>query len=126
MEHRPGADSVHPADRDGFNLAAQRAASSDGELDVEYRVIQPDGEVRWFAARGSGTAEGSDRRLTGVTLDITARNAAELQAAKDRSALTNLTRVSTLGQLSASIAHQLNQPLAAILGNAEVAAKMVG
>ena len=119
-------DIVHPADRDGFNLAVQRAASSGGELDVEYRVIQPDGGVRWFAARGSGTAEGSDRRLTGVTLDITARKAAELQAATDRSALTHLTRVSTLGQLSASIAHQLNQPLAAILGNAEVAAKMVG
>jgi signal transduction histidine kinase len=119
-------DIVHPADRDAFNRAVQHAASRGSELDVEYRVIQPDGEVRWFAARGSGTPKGSDRRLTGVTLDITARKAAELQAAKDRSALTHLTRVSTLGQLSASIAHQLNQPLAAILGNAEVAAKMVG
>jgi C4-dicarboxylate-specific signal transduction histidine kinase len=119
-------DIVHPADRDSFNLAVQRAVSSGSELDVEYRVIQPDGEVRWFAARGSGTVNGSDRRLTGVTLDITSRKSAELQAAKDRSALTHLTRVSTLGQLSASIAHQLNQPLAAILGNAEVAAKMVG
>ena len=60
-----------------------------------------------------------------MALDITERKAAELQAEKDRAALTHLTRVSMMGQLSASIAHQLNQPLAAILGNAEAARKML-
>jgi len=117
---------VHPADRESFNLAVQRASAGGGELDVEYRVIQPNGEARWFAARGRGARNESGTRLTGIALDITARKLAELQAAKDRTALTHLTRVSTLGQLSASIAHQLNQPLAAILGNAEVASKMLG
>jgi len=80
--------------------------------------------VRWIAARSR--AENGDReRLTGVALDISARKAAELQAEKDRAALTHMTRVSMMGQLSASIAHQLNQPLAAILGNAEAARKML-
>ena len=58
-------------------------------------------------------------------MDITERKLAELRAVEDRAALRHMTRVSMLGQLSASIAHQLNQPLAAILGNAEAARKML-
>ncbi len=53
------------------------------------------------------------------------RSAAEAQAEQDRAALAHMTRVSMLGQLSASIAHQLNQPLAAILSNAEAARMML-
>jgi C4-dicarboxylate-specific signal transduction histidine kinase len=63
--------------------------------------------------------------LLGVAVDITERKLAELRAVEDRNALRHMTRVSMLGQLSASIAHQLNQPLAAILGNAEAARKML-
>lgn len=117
--------TVHPADRDRLGLAAHKAAANVMELDVEYRTIQSDGEVRWFVARGHAAADGSDR-LTGVRMDVTARKAAELQAEADRMALTHLSRVATLGQLSAAIAHQLNQPLTAILGNAETARKMLG
>ncbi|SEA39194.1 HAMP domain-containing sensor histidine kinase [Variovorax sp. YR216] len=65
-----------------------------------------------------------ERRLRRRT--ASARKTAELQAEKDRAALTHMTRVSMMGQLSAAIAHQLNQPLAAILGNAEAARKMLG
>jgi signal transduction histidine kinase len=64
--------------------------------------------------------------LAKVFASLRARRTAELQAVRDRAALHHMTRVSTLGQLSASIAHQLNQPLAAILGNAEAAQKMLG
>jgi C4-dicarboxylate-specific signal transduction histidine kinase len=117
-------DSVHPADREGFERAVRRAVANDEELDVEVRMLQPSGELRWIAARGR-PENGGVKRLTGVALDISARKAAELQAEKDRAALTHMTRVSMLGQLSASIAHQLNQPLAAILGNAEAARKML-
>jgi len=117
--------TVHPADRDRFGLAARRAAANNTELDVEYRTLQPDGEVRWYAARGYPAAGDSDR-LTGMRMDITARKTAELQAEADRAALTHMSRVATMGQLCASIAHQLNQPLAAILGNAETARKILG
>jgi len=117
--------NVHPVDRDRLDLAARRAAADNAELDVEYRTVQPDGSVRWLAARGQ-LAVGDSRRLTGVSMDITARKTAELQAEADRAALTHMSRVATMGQLSAAIAHQLNQPLAAILGNAETARKMLG
>ncbi len=116
---------VHPADRDAVDRAVHFAVERDEDLDIEYRVLQPDGSVRWFAVRGRAETEPAGW-LMGVAQDITNRKMAELQAEKDRSALTHMTRVSMLGQLSASIAHQLNQPLAAILGNAEAARKMLG
>jgi C4-dicarboxylate-specific signal transduction histidine kinase len=95
------------------------------ELDIEYRVVGADGEVGWRSARGR--AERShDRQLLGVVMDITPRKRAEIQAEQDHAALRHMTRVSLLGQLSASIAHQLNQPLTAILGNAEAAQVMLG
>ena len=114
---------VHPADRERLARAVKLAAVQGEELDVEYRQLHPDGATSWIAARGR--AEKLGERLTGVALDITARKSAEQQAEKDRSALTHLARVSMMSQLSVSIAHQLNQPLAAILGNAEVARKML-
>lgn len=117
--------AAHPADRDALERAARRAVSQDEELDIEYRMLLPDGEVRWIAARGRAEKTADGERLVGVALDVTPRKAAEQQAEKDRAALTHMTRVSMMGQLSASIAHQLNQPLAAILGNAEVARKLL-
>ena len=117
--------AVHPADRERLATAVRKAAAKEAALDVEYRVRLPDGDVRWFVARGRACA-GDAQCLTGVKMDITARKTAEFQAQADRAALTHLSRVSTMGQLSAAIAHQLNQPLAAILGNAETARKMLG
>jgi len=117
--------TVHGADRERFAVAVRKAAADDAELDFEYRLLQSGGDVRWFVARGRPCAGNADC-ITGVKMDITARKTAELQAQADRAALTHLSRVSTMGQLSAAIAHQLNQPLAAILGNAETARKMLG
>ena len=86
--------------------------------------------ARWRRALDRGARTRRKRatasKCSGVAVDITERKAAELRAVEDRNALRHMTRVSMLGQLSASIAHQLNQPLAAILGNAEAARKMLG
>ncbi|MCO5124518.1 MAG: ATP-binding protein [Rhizobacter sp.] len=115
-------DQVHPQDRERVGRAFEQALASGEPLEVEYRVLADDGEVRWQAARGRVEA---DQRLMGVALDISERKRAELQAEQDRAALRHLTRVSLLGQLSASIAHQLNQPLASILSNGEAAQLML-
>ena len=116
--------AVHPLDRATVQHAVDLALASGEEMNVEYRVEQPDGQTRWLAARGRA-AQGGSPHLLGVALDITPRKRAEAQAEEDRAALRHMTRVSLLGQLSASIAHQLNQPLAAILSNAEAAQKML-
>ena len=115
---------AHPADRADIERVVNRALATGEEIDVEYRTIADDGDVRWVAVRGA-SENGDGRQLFGVAIDITERKRAELRAVQDRNALRHMTRVSMLGQLSASIAHQLNQPLAAILGNAEAARKML-
>jgi signal transduction histidine kinase len=117
-------ESAHPADRGDLERALNKAVATGEEIDVEYRTVAGDGEVRWIAARGRAE-RASGQQVIGVAIDITERKRAELRAVEDRSALRRMTRVSMLGQLSASIAHQLNQPLAAILGNAEAAQKML-
>lgn len=116
--------STYPPDREPLQRAASRALTTGEELDVEYRVVDAAGAMRWIAARGR-VDRGDAQRLRGVALDVTERKASELRAAQDRSALRHMSRISMVGQLSAAIAHQLNQPLAAILGNAETARKML-
>jgi C4-dicarboxylate-specific signal transduction histidine kinase len=116
---------IHPQDRERVEHATRNALDRGEELDIEYRVTGADGEVRWHSARGRAE-RGHDRQMLGVVMDITPRKRAEIQAELDHAALRHMTRVSLLGQLSASIAHQLNQPLAAILGNAEAAQAMLG
>lgn len=111
---------AHPADRNVLEQAIGAAIASDEELDVEYRTIEGE-DVRWVAVRGRPGQGQESGQMSGIAFDVTQRKRAELQAAEDRAALTHIARTAVLGQLSASIAHQLNQPLAAILGNAEAA-----
>jgi len=125
MALRDVVASVHPDDREGFERAVAKTLATGRDLDVEYRVVGANGAIRWVAARGR-PAKDDPRRLIGIALDVTERKAAEQRAADDRMALRHMTRVSLVGQLSAAIAHQLNQPLSAILGNAEVAQKLLG
>jgi signal transduction histidine kinase len=120
----PAIANVHPADRERVGGILRGAASTGAAFEVEYRTVDNGGSVRWNALRGQ-TRSGAGAQVVGVTMDITARKVAELQAASDRAALTHISRTATLGQLSAAIAHQLNQPLAAILGNAETALSLM-
>ena len=117
-------DRIHPQDRKRVEQATREALDHGKELDIEYRVTGPNGDVRWRSARGRAEL-GHGRQLLGVVMDITPRKRAEIQAEHDHAALRHMTRVSLLGQLSASIAHQLNQPLTAILANAEAAQLML-
>jgi len=117
-------ERTHPADRDRLEQAVRKAEATGDEFDVEYRVPASPRGVRWVAARGRAEHDEPEQML-GVAVDITERKLTELRAVEDHNALRHMTRVSMLGQLSASIAHQLNQPLAAILGNAEAARKML-
>jgi C4-dicarboxylate-specific signal transduction histidine kinase len=124
VDFRENLTRISPQDRPGVEAALREALDSNGEFEIEYRIAAPGGAWRWHAARGRADP-GQAPRLFGVAIDITERKLAEIQAEQDRAALYHMTRVSLLGQLSASIAHQLNQPLASILGNAEAAQKML-
>ncbi|MES2922680.1 MAG: ATP-binding protein [Verrucomicrobiota bacterium] len=113
--------TLHPDDRTPVRQAAERALGGAGEFSTDYRVVLPEGEVRWFTARGKVEFNGGGKPLwvRGVSLDITGRKLAELELASQRQDLAHLSRVSMLGELAGALAHELNQPLTAVLSNAQ-------
>jgi PAS domain S-box-containing protein len=113
---------VHPEDRAARDAAIRHALETPGEYAMEYRVVHSDGQMRWIAARGRVEfGDGKPLRMRGVSLDITERRQAELEAARQRTDLAHASRLAIVGELTASIAHEINQPLGAILSNAETA-----
>jgi PAS domain S-box-containing protein len=119
--------TVHPEDREAVLRAVESSLRTGAEYTSEYRVILPDGRLRWIAGRGHVEFSGNGQpvRMRGASLDITKRKQAEEQVARQRNEMAHLSRVSTLGELSGSIAHELNLPLSAILTNAQAAQRIL-
>jgi PAS domain S-box-containing protein len=118
---------LHPDDRQAIHHATARAIATDRSYETEYRVILPDGKLRWIASRGRVELNnaGQPVLVRGLSLDITARKLAELEAQQHRNEVAHLSRVAMLGELSGSLAHELNQPLTAILSNAQAAQRFL-
>ncbi len=113
---------IHPDDRSHVDALLQQAHDAGLLFEADFRVLS-NGTERWIAPKGQsvGTGPGRARRRMGALTDITARKEAELEAQRHRDELAHVSRVSMMGQLASTLAHELNQPLGAILGNAEAA-----
>jgi two-component system, LuxR family, sensor kinase FixL len=111
---------VHPEDRLRVSETIERARSAAEPFELEYRMVLPDGEIRWHIARGRylRDARGQLSELIGVTIDVTAQTKANLDLRLQREEMARLSRVALMGELTASLAHELNQPLTAIASNA--------
>jgi PAS domain S-box-containing protein len=118
---------IHPDDRELVERAVRRAVADQSDYAAEYRVVLPDNTQRWVTARGRvyPDTHGKPVRMMGATIDITARKQAELEVQQQRGELAHLSRVTMLGELSGSLAHELNQPLTAILSNAQAAQRFL-
>ena len=121
-------ERLHPEDRDEVRRALARSLKGGGDYQGEFRVLRRGGEVRWIAARGRVERDESGRAvlMRGVSFDVTERRKLESATAELREELVHLSRVAMLGELSGSLAHELNQPLAAILSNAQAAQRFLG
>lgn len=111
--------AVHPDDREMI-----RRAYVDRDLFMyEYRIIRPDGQVRWILDRGFPVRDvkGQVYRLAGIAEDMTERKLAQQALQESRAELARVSRIATMGELTASIAHEINQPLAAVATNASAA-----
>lgn len=108
-------DGIHPDDRE----VVRRAFVNRVPFMQEYRVIRPDGSVRWIWDRGFPIRDekGDVYRLAGIAEDITESKQAEQSLQKAQDELARVTRIATLGELTASLAHEINQPLAAVVTN---------
>lgn len=120
-------ERVHPADREALREVIEAAVRDKSEFESEYRVIAPDGNTRWIAARGQVAAQTSrsPARFSGIAIDISSRKRMQMESAQQRDELAYLSRVTMMSELAASLAHELNQPLTAILSNAQAAVRFL-
>ncbi len=116
-------ERVHPLDRARLGQLIEEALRSNERYRTEFRVVDPGGRVRWLAGLGRsvGATNAGPPTLMGVSVDVTARKAMQDELRRQRAQLERASRAETLSELSASLAHELNQPLAMILTNAEAA-----
>jgi PAS domain S-box-containing protein len=86
------------------------------EYEVLHRMLHRDGSIRWFRARGTALrdAEGKPYRLVGTDTDVTEWRLADERARQRQAELSRVARLSTLGEMTTTLAHELNQPLGAI------------
>jgi C4-dicarboxylate-specific signal transduction histidine kinase len=111
---------VHPEDRELVRREFDRLRTAERHCDFEHRLLTPSGSLKQVHVRARRF--GNDPRaeeIVGALMDITAAKVAQEALDKAQKELAHVTRVTTLGEMSASIAHELNQPLSAIVTNGQ-------
>jgi PAS domain S-box-containing protein len=113
------AARVHPEDLPKLAEKIELAREGGDDLDYEIRLIMPDGSVKFLHTNAYFTRDANGALLIiGATQDITARKLADDALLEARSELERVARVTSMGALSASIAHEVSQPLSGIITNA--------
>jgi PAS domain S-box-containing protein len=117
---------VHPEDIPLLGDMIERAQRAASDLDYEHRVLMPNQSVKYLHLVAHGTQDQEGRlEYIGAVQDITERRLAEEALSQARSDLAHVTRVTSLGVLTASIAHEVNQPLSGIITNASTCLRML-
>jgi PAS domain S-box-containing protein len=108
--------TLHPDDVARVNLALDASIESGDVYRAEYRTIAADGRCRWVLGLGKMVSDsrGSARRFVGLNQDITERAEADLELKRMQAEVMHLSRLSAMGAMAATLAHELNQPLTAI------------
>ncbi len=113
-------ERVHPDDVELVRGTVDRAATGRTEFDIEFRLLMPDGMLKHIHAVAHPLEDEPDKaQFVGSLMDVTAARRAEAQVHEAQAQVAHIARVTSLGALSASIAHEVNQPLAAIVSHGE-------
>jgi PAS domain S-box-containing protein len=128
LEVTPGLmfSRVHPEDVPTIDEMVKRARSSRRDFEFEFRLLMPDEKVKYvrLVAHGTRNHDGGLEYI-GAVQDVTQRRLSDVAIGKARSELAHAARVMSLGTLTASIAHELNQPLSGIITNASTCLRML-
>jgi two-component system sensor kinase FixL len=110
----------HPDDAALLQQAFEQASSGAQNIDITHRLLMPDGSVKHVKVLAHPARDvAGNVEYVGVLMDISAAKQAEEALQELQASLAHVTRVTTLGELTASIAHEVNQPLAAIVTNGD-------
>jgi two-component system cell cycle sensor histidine kinase/response regulator CckA len=114
IQYEQFIERVHEEDRDFVRSAVKRSIDHGGGLDCEFRILLPDGQVRWLADQGHvvHAPDGTLSHMTGVCLDVTNRRVMEER-------LRQAQRMDSVGQLAGGIAHEANNMMSVVLGCAD-------
>src|SRR6266853_2327672 len=117
---------VHPEDIPLLNDMVERARGAVGDFEYEYRLLMPDDSVKYLHMIAHGIRDNDGRlEYVGAVQDVTQRKISEEALAKARSELAHVASVTSLATLTASIAHEVNQPLSGIVTNAGTCLRML-
>jgi predicted ATPase/signal transduction histidine kinase len=121
---------IHPDDIDLVRQTIDRAAATKANLDFEHRLLMPDGSIKYLhiLARELEPSLGT-LEYAGTVTDVTERKRAEEERERLRQVqadLAHLSRVTTMGELTASLAHEIKQPIAAAVTNARTCERWLG
>jgi PAS domain S-box-containing protein len=121
---------VHPEDRARFQVTIDRAVAEKSDYDVEFRILSPHAPGRYIHSVGHPVLGSSGElvQFVGVSMDVTESKQAEQEHERLRQELANLAhlnRVSTMGELTASLAHEIKQPIGAAVTNADACVRLL-
>lgn len=123
-------NALHPEDRELTDTAVNRCLQGEGDYDVEFRTLWPDGTLRWIAAKGNCLGDEADQatRMVGVALDITERKRTEVERQqllqREQAARAEAERANRIkDEFLAVLSHELRSPLNPILGWANLLQK---
>jgi PAS domain S-box-containing protein len=117
---------VHPEDLSLLEKMVDQARNGGNDFEWQYRLVMPDGSIKYLhaVAHAVRDQDGQLEYIAAVS-DVTARRLSEEARDKARSELAHVARVTSLGALAASIAHEVNQPLSGIITNASTCLRML-
>jgi PAS domain S-box-containing protein len=111
---------IHPDDRASAAEVIERGVRKKTDYEQDFRIVLPDGTMRYMHTTGHPVfnSSGDPVEFVGTVMDVTERKRTEEALRKTQADLAHVTRVATLGAMSTSIAHEINQPLAAVVTSA--------
>ena len=113
-------ERIHPEDRAKYLATIDRAVAANSDYDIEFRLLLPDGTVKYIHSVGNPVfdASGNLVQFVGSTTDITERKRSEEALRQAEADLAYMNRVTTMSELAASLAHEIKQPIAAAVTDA--------
>jgi PAS domain S-box-containing protein len=118
---------VHPDDLALVQRVINRAANDQQDFDFEHRLVMPDGSIKHLHVVAHVVRDDPGKlQFMGALMDITAAKRAEEKLQRAQAELAHIARVTTLGELNTSIAHEVSQPLGALVANAEACLLWLG
>jgi len=120
-------ERIHPEDRPFIEEVANKSTNEKTDFEFDYRIVLPEGSIKWVYSVAHPVFDDSGDLLEyiGTIIDVTERKETEDALRQAQADLAHVSRVTTMGELVASIAHEVNQPLGAIVTNGHACVRLL-